>query len=163
MVNKMKIGKLLLSYDEYEATENEAIFQLELAQNDGEKDINIDIIRDRLSQGQYGFDYLNFYADDVIKSLTEIIEQKFSKNNYWVFARVKNFGWNNSDGQKVCQLQNGIDVINKILPQTDCTFKIFNFGKGIAIQNWHHDSPIGNEWYYILPASKKTLKQEGIR
>lgn len=40
----------------------------------------------------------------------------------------------------------------------DCTFSIYNYGRGLAIQNFHHDSPMG-EWYYILPCSEKTYEQ----
>jgi hypothetical protein len=69
-------------------------------------------------------------------------------------AEVQNFGWRKSWGEKYIRAKNGKDLLSAILPKTDCSFKVHNYGKGIAIQNHHHDSPTGDEWYYIMPTSE---------
>jgi len=60
----------------------------------------------------------------------------------------------------VIQASNGQELLEKILPKTECTFKVFKVGNRIMIQNWHHDAPTGNEWYTIRPATAKEVKEE---
>jgi len=47
---------------------------------------------------------------------------------------------------------NGQDFLRAILPDCSCAFYVYRNGEGFAINNYHHDSPVGKEWYYILPA-----------
>ena len=96
---------------------------------------------------QFQFDYLCDY-------LTELM----AKNSHggWL-AEVNNFGWRSLNGHKYFQAMTGRELLQKVLPQTECTFKIYRYGKGFAINNAHHDSPTWNEWYYITP-SKKALE-----
>jgi hypothetical protein len=86
--------------------------------------------------------------------LTQVLEKK-NPEGYWL-GRVKNFGWRNQDGHKFFRAMNARDLFSQVLPNCDCHFKVYHYGKGIAIQNWHHDSPMGNEWYYISPISENT-------
>jgi hypothetical protein len=68
-------------------------------------------------------------------------------------ARVENFGWANRSGTKEFNADTGASLISSVLPDTACNFKIYEYGDdGIAIDNAHHDSPTGGEWYYIVPA-----------
>ena len=92
--------------------------------------------------------------DSLIEFLSETINRK-NPNGYWKII-MNNFGWRNMDGYKYLHAEKGEDLLRGILPDCDCTFRVFNFGKGLAIQNFHHDSPTGNEWYYLMPASEKT-------
>lgn len=67
-------------------------------------------------------------------------------------AEVVNFGWQKLNGHKDFHSDTAADFISTLLPETDCAFKIYKWGEnGIAIQNWHHDSNTGDEWYYIKP------------
>ncbi len=91
--------------------------------------------------------------NDEVENLTEILK-KISRYGYF-HIEVKNFGWRNQDGSTVIKAKDGQDFINKVLPDTDNTFKIFKEGNTLKIQNWHHDSPTGNEWYIIRKALKK--------
>jgi hypothetical protein len=106
------------------------------------------------------FDNDDDFEFNVEEPLHDLLLKK-NKEGYWV-ARVKNFGWRSLDGSAFFRLDSAKDVFWKVLPQTDCHFRIFNFGKGFAIQNYHHDSPMGNEWYYLLPATKKQIESEDI-
>ena len=96
----------------------------------------------------------------VEEPLTELLRRK-NRDGYWV-GEVKNFGWRSQSGAGFFRLDSAKDIFQKVLPQTDCHFRVFNYGKGIAIQNYHHDSPVGNEWYYLVPATKKQIDDEDI-
>ena len=70
----------------------------------------------------------------------------------WI-AKVENFGWDNRSGSLEFNADTGASLISTVLPDTACNFKIYEYGKnGLAIDNAHHDSPMGGEWYYIVPA-----------
>jgi hypothetical protein len=98
-------------------------------------------------------DLFSMRWDDVIEYLSELMAER-NKSNNWI-AKVKNFGWRSIDGHKEFTANNGQEFLQSILPNCDCTFYVHNYIeddiKGFAIQNFHHDSPVGNEWYYILP------------
>jgi len=85
----------------------------------------------------------------LVEYLTELMAGRNPGGNWE--CNAQNFGWRSLDGYKYFAAETGADFLSAILPKTDCTFKIFDFqnGEGFAIQNWHHDSPVGREWYYI--------------
>ncbi len=89
--------------------------------------------------------------------LLESLEEKMKEINeggYW-YVRVENFGWRSISGHQRFQTTSAKEFLRKVLPDTDCTFHIFVTGdSGLAIRNWHHDSPMGNEWYYARAASE---------
>jgi len=100
-------------------------------------------------------DLFQFHWEGLCECLTEKM-QEYNPDGYWSCA-AKNFGWRNLNGFKVLEAQDGQTLLKEILPKTDCTFYIHRYGyKGFAIQNYHHDSPVGNEWYYIrkIPEQK---------
>ena len=81
---------------------------------------------------------------DLTEKLREIDPQ-----GYW-HCKVNNFGWRKTSGYKNFQAQTGQEFLSKILPKTDCSFHIYIDDNVIKIQNFHHDSPTGNEWYTIV-------------
>lgn len=90
-----------------------------------------------------------FAWEDLLSELQLLLDKK-NPGGHW-FAKVENFGWLNQSGTKEFETTDARDFLQSILPETDCTFKIFEYEDGLAIQNYHHDSPTGNEWYYITP------------
>jgi hypothetical protein len=96
----------------------------------------------------------DFEWEDVGYFLTELMNKK-NPSGFWK-ATVNNFGWRNLDGYKFFEAATGHELLQNILPDTECTFNIANFRNGILIQNYHHDSPTGNEKYYILPVAEST-------
>lgn len=94
-------------------------------------------------------DLLSFEWDYLTESLTETLNALNPSGNW--MAKVTGFGWRKQDGYKEIQADNGSDFLKSIFPETDCSFKLFQDEKGIKIQNFHHDSPTGNEWYDIQP------------
>jgi hypothetical protein len=99
--------------------------------------------------------------DDMQEELTTVLERK-NAPGYW-YARVENFGWQSKDGHMYLEARKGGTFLYKILPKTECSYKIFNYGKGLMIQNWHHDSCTGNEKYYITPIAKSTFANESYK
>jgi hypothetical protein len=84
-------------------------------------------------------------------NLTELM-QKINPKGQW-HCNVQNFGWMARNGFKNLVATKGSQLLSGILPNTDCHFRIFVMGKGfgryLKIQNFHHDSPTGNEWYEV--------------
>ena len=100
--------------------------------------------------------------------LLELLEEKMKEINedgYWL-VRVENFGWRSISGYQKFETTSAKEFLRKVLPDTDCTFHIFvtkdaqSGGEMLAIRNWHHDSPMGNEWYYARPISEATYNDE---
>jgi len=143
----MGTGRMICEYNESKMLDNEVKYRVENWKDfDYEKQPDEDEVRGKMYDDSFLFEQ---YSEDVCNGLTEILHRK-NKAGYWR-AEVSNFGWQGKSGSAVFEITNGAELIQQVLPKTDCTFKVYNYGKGIAIQNWHHDSPMGNEWYYLVP------------
>ena len=92
----------------------------------------------------------DFEWEYLVESLTEIMSKLNPQSLPWTVG-VVNMGWRNWCGDKFITAENGQELLDAILPNTDCAFKIFidEMSKTISINNFHHDSPSGNEWYHI--------------
>jgi hypothetical protein len=101
-------------------------------------------------------DFYDREYEDLCDYLTETLKA-MSPDGYFK-AEVNNFGWRNQSGHKYIQADGGRELLQKILPDTECTFKIFKVkhGKMLAIQNFHHDSPVEAEWYVVKPCAAST-------
>jgi hypothetical protein len=99
--------------------------------------------------------------DDFCVMLTAILHKK-NADGFW-YAKVNGFGWRGMSGSAYVEGRRGGTFLYRILPKTECTFKIFNYGKGIMIQNWHHDSCTGNEKYYCFPISNRTFDNKSYK
>ncbi len=101
-------------------------------------------------------DFFAWEYECMVDRLTKLMEAVNPNSNLWK-ARVHNFGWRNQDGTAEVNANNGLEFLRKLLPACDCTYYIHLYEEdgrvGIAIQNSHHDSPTGNEWYYIFPVN----------
>jgi len=88
--------------------------------------------------------------EELCNDLTELLTQMKNGDSRWK-ARVENFGWRNLKGEKSFTAESGEELLKEILPDTDCRFRVYLDADSdvISIQNFHHDSPTGNEWYYI--------------
>jgi hypothetical protein len=94
-----------------------------------------------------------FEYDDICDIITRYI--KFPE---W-YCEVRGFGWMGRNGHKVFKSATGRSMLREVLPNTECSFKIYRYGRnGFAINNAHHDKPTGGEWYYIVPMTKKIAK-----
>jgi hypothetical protein len=111
-----------------------------------------------LKHGRLLIEGSNSMEEDDWDFLTEDLSQLMQQKNpvgYWK-ATVTGFGWRKLEGHTdVFQAMNGLQLLQHILPNTDCSFRIYNHGKnGFAINNTHHDSPMwGVEWYIVEKAT----------
>jgi len=111
-------------------------------------------------------DYDDFW-DSVYEATGALVRErdeaarKLNDNvRYW-FCEVSNFGWRGLRGYKAFSIHTydksdrsvGIEFLQSILPNTDCTFYIYDDweGFGLTIDNAHHDAPTGGEMYYCAP------------
>jgi hypothetical protein len=98
------------------------------------------------------YDYM-FMCDD----LDEIMKN-INPTGQW-HVTVENAGWQARSGWMNVKATNSRKLLESILPRTECTFKVYLCGKGfgryLKIQNFHHDSPVGNEWYTVVRFSGK--------
>ncbi len=96
---------------------------------------------------QSGWDYLT-------DALTTFI-QAVHPDGDW-HAEVENFGWQSRSGHKDFSAGDGETLLRELLPETECTFKVWfdKEEKKITIDNAHHDKPTGGEMYYVTPAEE---------
>lgn len=87
--------------------------------------------------------------------LTEEMEHTF-KSEY-LYCEGCNMGWMHRNGHKYFRADSGEKLLHEVLPKTDCTFKIFKYGKTLVINNAHHDAPTGGEIYIIKQATQKEI------
>ncbi len=148
----------LLYWDECDIVSEESKYRMEHKEdffypNDiTEEKIREDIWKD----SSWWMDQYTFFYE----ALTELIQerQKRYSNKNWLVT-MHNFGWRGTNGWKILEADNGEDFLQGILPKAQCTFYIFPYQKtGLKIQNFHHDSPVGNEWYYATLHSLKDWK-----
>jgi len=150
-----KIGKLIMEWDECKIIEDEIKFQLEESKEEIEMG---ETTEESIRNSAYNDSYvMEINLNSFIEDLTTIMNKK-CKTNCWK-VEISNFGWKNQNGNKVFKADDARELINNLLPNTPCTYKIYNYSNGLAIQNFHHDSPTGNEWYYLKPIAESTYEK----
>lgn len=119
-----------------------------------------EVFQDVLRDGglfNHEFDYLC----DALTEMMENVAHRFHFG-YW-YCEVSNFGWRSQGGHKYFKADTGKELLQQILPKTPCTYKIFRpkdrRTPKIMIQNYHHDSPVGKEWYHIWPMTVEQIEE----
>ena len=103
-------------------------------------------------------DLYAFAWDDLTECLTETLKD-INPDGYW-HAEVENFGWRNQNGYADFEATDGRTLLSNILPNTDCTFKVFlDPDNTLRIQNFHHDAPTGNEWYTLKAVTEREFAE----
>jgi len=149
--------KLIHEWDECKIADYEAKRMVEDPDCDFEDE---DKARENLYEDSFFWsDQWEFFCDDLTYTMKEITKRNAYPDRWK--ASVEGFGWRNLDGAKTFEAETAAELLREILPKTDCTFKIFRERNRLKIQNWHHDSPMGNEWYYIQPMTKKEVEKDG--
>jgi len=144
-INMSKIGKMLAEWNTLNIIQGQVDWLKETGDHPDKTD-------DQLFQmASEDPDLFSIQWEYLCDYLTELMEK--NSHGGWM-AEVKNFGWRSLNGHKYFEARTGRVLLQKILPKTECTFKVYRYGKGLAINNAHHDSPTWNEWYYITPCKK---------
>lgn len=135
------VGKLLLEWDDWQVLEDIAA-----ALREEDPTLSDDEALQLASAEQ---DQQYWAWEDFLTALQELLDQVNPASRPW-HAEVVNFGWRELTGHKEFPAGRASEFLRAILPATDCSFRIHGYGRrGLAIQNFHHDSPVGKEWYYI--------------
>jgi hypothetical protein len=108
---------------------------------------------------EMAFNDLNEELTQALRALTK------TQNGETMYFRVNvnDFGWRKQTGYKYMKVQDGKELLRETLPDTQCIYRFFKVrhGKKLAMQNFHHDSPMG-EWYVITPIAYSTyMKMHG--
>lgn len=138
-----------LRWSTYEVIEDQVKF---LTQTEG-------LSEDKARESAYADeDIITWAWEDLCDCLTGLMKRINKHDRTWG-AEVSGFGWRGQSGVATFRAEDGEALLQKVLPDTDCTFTMyFDFRKHlITINNAHHDKPMGGEMYYIRPL---TLKEE---
>lgn len=142
----LKVGRLICEWDIYEITKAQAEFLKESGEYEGKTDDEIFQVACEDS------DNVDQNWRCLCNILTELMKR--NSNGGWKVV-VSNFGWRKQNGHKFFQATDGKKLLREVLPDCECAFKVYRYGRGLAINNAHHDSPTWNEWYYITPCNKR--------
>lgn len=105
-------------------------------------------LREKAYNDQDGYDWAWESMTEDLSNLMETVNP--GKPKLWR-VNMRGFGWMKEDADGTVQADTGVELLRKILPNTDCSFRIYKEGRGIKINNAHHDAPMGGEMYYITP------------
>lgn len=94
---------------------------------------------------------------DLCENLTSLMNRINPDHCEW-HCTVRNFGWRRLNGYKDFKAEDGSALLQAVLPNTECTFKIFDNGDHIGLANSHHDAPTGGELYTIEINRKWRIK-----
>lgn len=86
---------------------------------------------------------------DLINEELETHLQSINASRFPYVCCVNNFGWRLLNGVKKIELKEESRILNAFLPDTECYFKIWLTPAGFLLQNFHHDSCDGSEWYEV--------------
>jgi len=150
---RSRVGKRkLMSWDTLQIVDAEVKFRLSMEDEDrSEEEIRNSAYSDS--------DLFAWEWESLLECLTNLMTSKQKDEGTYWRAEMHNFGWRKLNGEQVFEAETGQELLRRILPDTDCTFGIYGFGRGFAIQNAHHDSPLGDEWYYIVPIAASTYEK----
>ena len=102
---------------------------------------------------EFEFEYFLEELDELIKEINP---------EGYCYCKVSNFGWRNLSGYSYLEFDTAREMLSKVLPNTDCSFNIYKDGNVLKIQNYHHDSPTGNEWYELKPISQDEFENQSM-
>lgn len=94
----------------------------------------------------------NFFAWE---DMLDIFDEELSdfSTGYWK-AVGENMGWRHRSGYKYFEAQSAKEILRQVLPDTDCSFKIYKEDDCIKIVNSHHDAM--GEVYKLYPIPSET-------
>lgn len=130
----------VLTWDSGEIAQNQVHFLLESGEAASEDDAYRQVWADH--------EFFAFEWEYLTDTLSDLLRQA-NPTGYWQ-AEVTNFGWRRQNGYATFKAEDGRAFLRSVLPDTECSFKVFvDADNTIRLQNFHHDSPTGAEWYTV--------------
>lgn len=104
---------------------------------------------------------LDMYCQDewnnLLEALTGIVQEMGITE--WL-VQGRHMGWMKRSGYKTFSASNGRELLRAVLPDTDCSFKIYIHDRHLAMRVSHHDAPTGES--YWLAAQPDETNGENI-
>lgn len=151
--------------DYYTSNKENALEKLGVEPTDTDFQIDEQTLKERIEELIYADEQfiLELAWESEMDYLSEYLD-KINPDGYWV-ASIENFGWRSTSGYSYIRTDEGkecsaIQLLRKVLPDTDNHFYVYKHKRGIKINNYHHDSPSGREWYYLIPIKSSTFFNE---
>ena len=142
----MKTKNLVGSYDESEIYNGQVAYLMESETCEETKEL---YTREEAEKEVEGDIYIyDEAADNLYYNMEET--KAMAKNNEFWLVEGTNMGWQNRSGYKYVKTDNAKELLQAILPDTNCTIYVYEHYKGFKIKISHHDSPMG-EWYIVKP------------
>lgn len=111
-------------------------------------------LKEEISNWVYSSDSLGDY--DIHEELNQLLNEYDGK--FW-HIEGSNMGWRKRSGEKFAKIEDGQDFISKILPNTECSFFITkNEDNTLTMVNYHHDSPMGENYTLTLMTAQVILE-----
>jgi len=98
-------------------------------------------------------DYSDDIQEQLYEDLSEMMKEINPENDEWL-VHGEDLGWRRQVGSKIIKATTGKELLNKILPPTDCTYTIYKWPaeRKLKIVNSHHDAM--GEVYWIYPTNE---------
>lgn len=150
-----------IEWDEYSEIEAEIEYRIENKSDfyDSKPEPTDDEIRNEIENE---CDFITRAYDDFIEyfqTLLDKVASRYKEQYYWV-GEVDGFGWRGQSSEIDAFYEPDARLLlSKILPNCECMYKIFMNRTGFTLHNFHHDSPVGNEWYTINHITLKDFKK----
>jgi len=114
------------------------------------------------SEYESSYDGDEWEQEDFLEGFNGLFEKVFPNGDIAMVA--KNHGWRKLNGHRTPEFfANGTNALAKVVGNTDASIRIYTatngeYGRHIAINTAHHDSPVWDEWTYLVrPARFKEL------
>ena len=114
----------------------------------------------RWFSSEYEPEDVEFEWDYLLEELDELLKE-VNPEGCW-YCEVNNFGWRKHDGHAYLEFETAREMLSKVLPKCDCSFNIYKDGNVLKVQNYHHDSPTGNEWYELKPITSEEFENQSM-
>jgi hypothetical protein len=94
-----------------------------------------------------------------IQAHIDAVAARYKLPYHWV-AVVQGFGWRSLDGETpMFSAREAAEIMHKLLPNTECSFKIRFTRTGFLMDNSHHDKPCGGELYELRAVPRKEYEK----
>lgn len=88
--------------------------------------------------------YVQDEYDNVVSCLTEVLAEVGITE--WL-AQGRDMGWQRRRGYKQFSARTGRELLDAVLPRTECTFRIYIHERHLAMRVAHHDAPTGESYW----------------
>lgn len=152
--------ELVLEWDTAKIATNAVADRIENKEALGYGDLTDEQIEEQVNEDS---DLYTWEWEYLCEALTELMKKISYRNyydHYYWYAEVVNFGWRSQSGDNYFKAETGEELLRAILPKTNCTFRIYRESNRLSIQNFHHDSPVGKEWYHVRAMDKAEVEEK---